>query len=287
MGERSAISRDGSPSLQAAVLPGLADGSASATWALAESGGSWDPDLVRATAICDGDDYVLNGLKTAVQDAGSVTWLLVTAELGGVPTSFLVERSDGGLSIRRQKVLDESRSLYEVRLEDVRVPASHRLTGGQAAARWLCDAAAVLTCADDLGVGERLLEMTVDYVKVREQFDRPIGSFQAIKHKCTDMRILVQGARAATYYAAMAIDAGTSDASRAASVAKSFTSEGMSRLAGEALQAHGGIGFTWEHDLHLYLRRAKTDEALYGDTPAHQERLVTMLLAERDQLRAP
>ena len=275
-----AVARHGSAELQAEVLPGLADGSTPATWALAEPRRGWAPESIQATAVLEGDTVLLNGRKTAVQDAGSAAWLLVLAVLDGEPTSFLVERTAGGMATRRQKVLDQTRSLYEVRLENVRVPAARRLAGGAEQVRWLSDAAAVLTSADSLGVGERLLEMTVDYVNVRVQFDRPIGSFQAVKHKCSDMLMLVRGVRAATYYAAMAFDAGTPDASRAASVAKAFSSEAMSRVAGEALQTHGGIGFTWEHDLHLYLRRAKTDEALYGDAAVHQRRLCSLLAAE-------
>ena len=106
---------------------------------------------------------------------------------------------------------------------------------------------------------------------------RPLGSFQSVKHKVTDMLTTLKGARAATYYAAMALDAGVPDATTAASVAKAFTSEGVAELAGQALQTHGGIGFTWEHDLHLYLRRAKTDEMLYGAPAEHHERVVALL----------
>ena len=135
----------------------------------------------------------------------------------------------------------------------------------------------MLSAADSLGVGERLLEMTVGYVKVREQFGRPLGSFQSVKHKVADMLTTLKGARAATYYAAMALDAGVADATVAASVAKAFTAQGVGALAGEALQAHGGIGFTWEHDLHLYLRRAKVNEMLYGAPAEHYERLAALL----------
>jgi alkylation response protein AidB-like acyl-CoA dehydrogenase len=111
---------------------------------------------------------------------------------------------------------------------------------------------------------------------VREQFGRPIGNFQSVKHKVTDMLTTLKGARAATYYAAMALDAGVAGATAASSVAKAFTGDGVAALAGQALQAHGGIGFTWEHDLHLYLRRAKVNEVLYGAAAEHYERLVAL-----------
>jgi alkylation response protein AidB-like acyl-CoA dehydrogenase len=276
-----AVGRLGSASPHLEVAAALADGSQRATWAVAEPGTDWTFESFDTTAAAGADDVLLNGRKTLVQDAGSADWLLVTAIEEGRPALFLVDRDAAGVGIRRQRVLDETRSFYEVRLDDVRVPAGHRMSGAAEEFRRLADAATVLTCADALGTGERLLEMTIEYVKVRRQFDRAIGSFQAVKHKVTDMLMLVRGTRAATYYAAMALDAGAPDASKAATVAKSFTSDAMSRLAGEALQTHGGIGFTWEHDLHLYLRRAKTDEMLYGDTAMHRERLVSFLAAEQ------
>jgi alkylation response protein AidB-like acyl-CoA dehydrogenase len=119
--------------------------------------------------------------------------------------------------------------------------------------------------------------MTVEYVKVREQFGRPIGSFQSVKHKAADMLTTLKGARAATYYAAMALDAGVAEAGAASSAAKAFTADGVAGLAGDALQTHGGIGFTWEHDLHLYLRRSKVNELLYGSAAEHYERLVSLM----------
>ncbi|MGV0602829.1 acyl-CoA dehydrogenase family protein, partial [Mycolicibacterium pulveris] len=124
------------------------------------------------------------------------------------------------------------------------------------------------------------LAMTVDYVKNRVQFGRPVGSFQAVKHKCADMRIRVQASTAATYYAAMALDSGRDDVDHAVSVAKAYVSDAVNEVAGEALQLHGGIGFTWEHDLHLYLRRARGNSLLSGDARHHREQLCRMLEAE-------
>ncbi|MYQ35427.1 acyl-CoA dehydrogenase family protein [Streptomyces sp. SID4956] len=273
-----AVVTSGSGELRETVLPQLAGGSAAAAWALAEPGGGWTAESVRATAVRDGQGFVIDGRKTAVQDADHATWLLVTALLDGEPVSFLVDRGTPGVTVRRQKTLDETRAFHEVRLEAVHVPETRLLGRTAAPTRRLCDAAAVLTAGDSLGAAERLLEMTVEYAKVRKQFGRPIGSFQAIKHKCSDMLMLVRGARAAVHYAAMALDADAEDAGRAASVAKSFASEALSRVAGEALQTHGGIGFTWEHDLHLYLRRVKTNDMLHGSAAAHRERLCALLL---------
>jgi alkylation response protein AidB-like acyl-CoA dehydrogenase len=205
---------------------------------------------------------------------------MVTAACDPGRRLVLVERARASIEPRR--TLDETRRWYDVVLDDVRVDDADVVTADEAEIEWLTDAAAALTAADALGVGERLLDMTVGYVKVREQFGRPLGSFQSVKHKVADMLTTLKGARAATYYAAMALDAvgvggaPAASASAAASAAKAFTSEGVAALAGQALQTHGGIGFTWEHDLHLYLRRAKVDEQLHGSPALHYERLVSL-----------
>jgi alkylation response protein AidB-like acyl-CoA dehydrogenase len=200
-----------------------------------------------------------------VHGAASADWLLVI----GVDGVGLLEASH--VSISRRTTLDETRLFHSVDLRQA--PAPQAL---DADPRWVLDAANVLAAADALGVGERLLDMTVEYAKVREQFGRPIGSFQVVKHKAADMLMSLKGVRAATYHAAMALDAGLPEASLAASVAKAFASEQVPALAGEALQTHGGIGFTWEHDLHLYLRRAKVDEILHGDAGFHHDRIATL-----------
>jgi alkylation response protein AidB-like acyl-CoA dehydrogenase len=234
---------------------------------------------VGCTAEKTADGYQLSGVKTVVQGAGSARWLLVTALLDGAPAGFVLDTEATPVPTRRLQTLDITRRFDEVSLDGVVVDQS-RLLGGpdEAAAQRLLDEAAVLTCADAVGAGTRLLEMTVDYAKVRVQFGRAIGSFQAVKHKCANMRLWLQGSRVATYYAAMCLATDTADASIAAAVAKSFTSEAISRLAGEALQVHGGIGMTWEHDLHLFLRRVKTDEVLYGDPALHRARLCDHLV---------
>jgi alkylation response protein AidB-like acyl-CoA dehydrogenase len=269
-----ALARGGREQVRAEVLPLLAAGTGWATWAFAEPGSPWTPDGVRATARADGAAVVLDGVKTAVQDAGGARWLLVTAHDGAGPASFLVDRDAPGVTVRRQRVLDLTRAFYEVRLDGVRV-SRERHVGGDV--QLLLDEASVLLAAETLGVLERLLEMTVDHVKTRVQFDRPLGSFQAVKHKCATMALHVHGTRAAAYYAAMAADAGSPDAELAACVAASHASAVAGEVAGESLQLHGGIGFTWEHDLHRYLRRAHTDAVLHGDAAVHRDRLCDLV----------
>lgn len=271
----AAIAAAGAPALRAEVLPALAEGSGWATWAFAEPRAPWTLAGVQAEARGDGHGFILDGVKTAVQDAGGARWLLVTARHEGVPTSFLVDRDSAGVTVRRQQVLDLTRAFYEVRLEQVHVPAERRLEVGAAEVQWLLDYASVLRCADAIGVMARMLELTVEYTGARTQFGRPIGTFQAVKHACADMAMFAHGARAATYYAAMAADA--DDATRAACAASSYTSSAAGEVTARALQLHGGIGFTWEHDLHLYLRRAETDAVLYGGVTVHRDRLCTLL----------
>jgi alkylation response protein AidB-like acyl-CoA dehydrogenase len=258
------------------VLRELLAGSASATWAFGERGRPWSVDSLALRARTTRGGYVLTGEKAHLQDAGFARWLLVDAILDGQPARFVVPAHTAGVSLQREQTLDVTRALYDAAFDEVTLPSDSLLSTGPEAACAIdrsTQLAIVLACAELVGIGERLLEMTVQYVKDRVQFGRPIGSFQAVKHKCATMRLWVQAATAATYYAAMAMDEQAHDHARAVSVAKAYTSDAICRVAGEALQLHGGIGFTWEHDLHLYIRRARTNALLYGDTTHHRELL--------------
>jgi alkylation response protein AidB-like acyl-CoA dehydrogenase len=277
-----AISGSSRDDLRSAVLPALASGETVATWAFAEHGQPWGADGVQTMAIENGEGYRLSGVKTAVQDAETARWILVTARLKGHLAQFLVERDAPGLSVRRQHTIDITRRFDEVRLDDVAIPASAVVNApgeADAAVEGQLRCGAVLICAEGLGVGEAVLDMTVEYAKLRVQFGRPIGSFQAVKHKCATMRMWLQASQAATYYAAMAVAADAGDAQEAASVAKAYTSTAIASLTSEALQVHGGIGFTWEHDLHLYHRRAKANQVLFGDPLLHHEHLAAIVEA--------
>lgn len=258
------------------ILQSLAEGSATAAWAFAEPGQPWSPAGFRAHAEAHASGYVLHGLKSTVQDADSAQWLLVDALLDERAARFVVPTDSPGLRIERQRTLDATRAYCDVTLAGVSVAGDALCASGDSAEAETARSShinVVLACAELTGVGKRLQEMTLDYVSQRVQFGRPVGSYQAVKHKCANIRMWVQAATAATYYAAMAVDAQTSDHARAVSVAKVCASESISRVAGEALQLHGGIGFTWEHDLHLYLRRARTNALLYGDATHHRELL--------------
>jgi alkylation response protein AidB-like acyl-CoA dehydrogenase len=251
------LTRSRRDDVRSRVLPALATGAAVVTWAFAEPHQPWDAAAVSVVATADGDGFRLRGIKTAVADADTATWILVTARLDGRLAQFLVDRHAAGLVVRRQRTIDITRGFDEVRLEDVRVASSALLEAGDEANTTVAlqnRCGAVLVSADSLGVGERVLQMTVEYARLRVQFGRPIGSFQAVKHKCATMRMWLQASKA-------------------------YTSTAIPALTSEALQVHGGIGFTWEHDLHLYHRRAKANEVLFGDPYLHHERLAAELVS--------
>ncbi|CAJ1510742.1 acyl-CoA dehydrogenase family protein [[Mycobacterium] burgundiense] len=265
---------------KAKLLQSICEGALIASWAHAEYGRPWGAAGVTTAARAQDGGYVLDGSKVSVPDADSAQLLIVDAVLDGAPARFLVPTDSAGVRIDRQQTLDITRSYCDVTLADVAVDAAALLARGAAASRSLertMQLGAVLTCAELVGIGQRLLEMTVTYVKEREQFGRPVGSFQAVKHKCADMRIWVQASTAATYFAALALDSEHHDADRATSIAKAYVSDAINRVAGHALQLHGGIGFTWEHDLHLYMRRARVNSVLCGDARHHRERLCATL----------
>lgn len=275
-----ALGEFGTDAQKSNVLPGLVSGEQIATWCFTETEGSWDASHVALQLLDDGEGFVLSGTKMYVQDAHIADHLLVAARSEIGLTQVLVPASSTGITVRPLTALDITRRLCEVRFDHVKVPRS-ALVGkpGQAdeAIERQLQAAIVLLCAESVGGAQQLLDMTVQYAKDRVQFNRPIGSFQAIKHKCANMLTWLEASRAATYYAALAFQDRLPDSPQASSIAKSYVSEAYSNLAGEALQIHGGIGFTWEHDVHLYLRRAKSDEVLYGDPAWHRERICTLV----------
>ena len=275
-----AIAERGSDAQKAAHLPRLVSGDTTAAWAFAEPGGTWSSDAIQLSASPTRDGFVLDGTKTYVQDAAAADLILVTARTENGLAQFLVDAGATGVTVEPLRTLDLTRRLCKVQLDSVLVPAS-RVLGEPGAADADADrqlmAAVIITCAESIGGAQRVLDMTVDYAKDRVQFGRPIGSFQAIKHKCANMLMWLEASKAATYYAALAFQDHMDDAAEAASIAKSYVGEAYAWITGEGLQIHGGIGFTWEHDMHLYLRRAKSNEVLWGDPTWHRERVCTLL----------
>lgn len=267
----------GSAEQQKRWLPAIATGSVRATAALLDAEWSWEPEAVTTRAARTATGWALTGVKRFVPWAHVADVLLVPARAPEGLTLFLLDAAAPGLTLTPVTGMDPGTRWTTLTLEAAPVAAGAVL-GASGQAQPLLDTllrrGAVAAAAEMLGAARRALDMSVAYAKVREQFGQPIGAFQAIRHKCAEMLVEVESAHAATYYAAWALDAGAEDAALAASVAKAYVGEAARRVCGEAIQVHGGIGFTWEYDLHLYFKRAKALEPMYGDADYHHELIV-------------
>jgi alkylation response protein AidB-like acyl-CoA dehydrogenase len=262
-----------------AIVPEIAGGHRLVACAIAERSGRWSSDAIEMTAARDGDGYVVSGTKLFVPEAGEADTLLVAAHVDGGLGFFLMSAGPG-VRVEEMRTVDRTRRLHAVTLDRVRLEAPCLLGGRAHDASVLAgviDHAKVALAAEMVGAADRTLAMTVDYVGMREQFGRPIATFQAIQHRCADMKVAVEHARSLVYYAAWACDSGASDRHLAAAMAKSFASEACPAVAADAVQLHGGIGFTWEHDLHIFFKRLKADEQTYGDATANRELVARVL----------
>jgi alkylation response protein AidB-like acyl-CoA dehydrogenase len=260
------------------VLGAIADGSARATLALTEPSGKWDAGSVTLTAKPSGGAWQLDGVKLFVPDAEAADYVVVAARTRGEGEDgislFLVKGRPHGMTVTALKTLDMTRRWSEVRFDGVKLDADSLMgTAGKAwpqlkrALEW----ATAALCAEMIGGAQKVLETSTEYAKTRHQFGKPIGIYQAVSHKLADMLVLSESGRSATYYAAWAVDADAPDRSLAASMAKAYVSDAYRKVAGDGIQVHGGIGFTWEHDMHLYFKRAKSSEVTLGDATYHRE----------------
>jgi alkylation response protein AidB-like acyl-CoA dehydrogenase len=271
------VARAGTDTQRARWLPAIATGTARATVAFLDRDLDWAAEATQTEAAPREGGVALTGEKSFVPWAHVADLLLVPARTEAGVSLFLVESGAPGVTFTPMAAMDLGTRWATVRFDRTPVPAAAALGGpgqGPALLAWLLQRAAVGAAAEMLGAARRCLDMAVAYAKVREQFGQPIGAFQAIRHKCAEMLLEVENAHAATYYAAWALDAGADDAPVAASVAKAYVGDAARAVCGEAIQVHGGIGFTWEYDLHLYVKRAKALEAMYGDTDYHRELIV-------------
>ena len=280
-----ALLEGGSNAQKQQWLPKIADGTLVATVAQLEPSGRWDADGVALEAKKDGAGYRLSGTKLFVPDGHTADMLIVAGRTSGSKgkdgvSLFLVDRKAPGVQTTLLKTMDQTRKLAEVKLENVAIGADRVL--GAAGDGWrlidrIVDRAKVALCAEMCGGAQRVLDMSVEYAKVREQFGRPIGSFQAIQHKCANMLVEVESSKSITYYAGWAVAKDVAEAPLAAAMAKAYCSDAYRHTAGEGIQIHGGIGFTWEHDMHLYFKRAKSSEVTFGDATWNRE-LVAQLI---------
>ena len=255
-------------------LPALAEGTARGTAALADAAGrTGSPGI---TARPDGDGWLLDGGSGLVPAATGADVLVLRAAAPDGELLVAVPRDAEGLTVTPAPTLDLTRSFDDVMVTGLRVPEQDVLVAGPAAVAAvtaLLDRAAVALAADSLGIAAAVLARTVEYVACREQFGRPVGSFQAVKHRCTDMLIATETARLIVGEAA-----DRPDDPIAASRAKSYATDAAASVAAASVQLHGGIGVTWEHDTHLFLKRATLNQALYGDPRSHRRRLADLVL---------
>ncbi len=267
-------------------LPRIASGAARVTLAWTEPNARWDSQGVTLTAVETGGGFTLSGTKLFVPDAHVSDALVVVARTtaGRNPDEgvslFLVPRTAAGVAVTLLPTMDQTRKLCEVTLSGVAVPRDALLggegTGWRALGR-VIERATVALCAEMCGGAQRVLEMTTEYAKIRVAFGRPIGSYQGVKHRAADMLVEVENAKSITYYAAWAVDENAPEAALAASMAKAYVSDAYRRVSAAGIQLHGGIGFTWEHDLHLYFKRAKGSEFEFGDATHHRERVAQLI----------
>jgi alkylation response protein AidB-like acyl-CoA dehydrogenase len=272
-----AISERGNDVQRAARLPSIAGGDSIASWAFAEGDGAWGAEAVHLAVTESRGDYRLDGVKTCVQDAQSADLLLVTGRAPDGLSQFLVPTDTPGLSIEPLESLDLARRFADVRFTDVRVPAESLLGDPGAAAGAVerqMQVALVLQCAETNGAAAEALALTVQYCKDRVAFGRPIGSYQALKHRMADHRMWMEGSFAAASYAAAAVQARRPDAAVAARVAKAHVGKWSTFTLHDCIQLHGGIAMTWDYDLHLYFRRAISNEVIYGSPVEHCRSLV-------------
>jgi alkylation response protein AidB-like acyl-CoA dehydrogenase len=275
----------GTEEQQREYLPQIAEGQKLATLAVCEPSGRWDAHGIAATAQRDGSDFRINGTKRFVLDGHCADLVIVAArDIGSAGESgislFAVPTGTPGLERRALSTIDQTRRLSEIEFSDVRVPESALM--GKPGQAWpalskILDLAAVALAAEQVGGAQRTLDLSVQYANERVQFGRPIGTFQAIKHTCADMMVAIESARSASYYAACVASEGSEELPVVASLAQVVASDAYFRCAADAIQIHGGVGFTWEYDLHLYFKRAKSSESFLGDPSYHRERVAQQI----------
>jgi alkylation response protein AidB-like acyl-CoA dehydrogenase len=271
-----ALTLCGSDDLRERYLRPLAAGEVRGTPALWDAGSPAAPGGFTMEAKADGDGVVLDGEKILVPDAASADFFLVASSDG---KRHLVERGADGVTIAAEPSIDPTRRFSSVRFDGVRVAAADTLPGAEADYYPVFFRLCVALAAESTGIAQRTMEMAVEYAKDRQQFGRPIGAYQAVSHRCAQMLLETENARSAVYGAAWAADAEPESLPLAASTAKAYASDAGWRVPDASIQVHGGIGFTWEHDLHFFLKRGRSNAAIFGDAKWHRERVADAVLS--------
>jgi alkylation response protein AidB-like acyl-CoA dehydrogenase len=260
-------------------LPGLVEGSATATLAVLGATGRWRPSAPTTVAARSGAGAVLSGTEELVLDGADADLLLVLARAEGGPTLYAVPRDAEGLTVERLDVLDLTRPMARLHLSAVPARPVGLPGGGAAVVERVHRAMAVLVAAEQVGAMDTLVTRTADYARTRRAFGRPIGAFQAVKHRLADMAVRLEMSRSAAAWAAFQVP-GSADEAFGAAVAASYCGEAFLQAAKDTIQLHGGVGFTWEHDAHLFLRRARAAATLVGPPSEHRAALVPLVLPD-------
>ncbi|HEV2903649.1 MAG TPA: acyl-CoA dehydrogenase family protein [Pyrinomonadaceae bacterium] len=283
------IERAGSQAQRKRYLEPIAAGEVKATVAVLEENASWEPESFKLKAMRDGDLFILTGKKFFVPDADTADLLICVARNGDGLALLPVERGTEGVDIAPMPAMDGTRKVYKVAFENVSIAAANLLSADGDARGALdgaldgaLEVATVALCAEMVGGMQWILDTSVEYAKTRHQFGRVIGSFQAVQHQCADMLLLTESSRSAAYYAAWALTENDPMAQLSVSMAKAYCSDAFREVANRGVQIHGGIGFTWEHDLQLYYKRSKSSETIFGDATFHRERIARLVVDAAD-----
>jgi alkylation response protein AidB-like acyl-CoA dehydrogenase len=281
-----AVASHGSEEQKSSLLPVLVDGSSIATWAVAERETGWNLEGVATRADIEGESVIVNGSKAYVEAAAIADVILVTARSESGLSQVLVPAASDGVRIVKGRSIDFTRRFGRVEFVDVRLPQEAVLgeigSAGPAAERQTAVALA-LQCAETVGIADRIFELTLAYAKDRWAFGRPIASFQALKHRFADMLMWLEFSKAIAEGAVEAIDNEDDGYSHLASIAKAYVAEHCLDLIDDCVQISGGIGVTWEYDLHLYSRRATLNRAIYGSPEEHKEKICGLVVARSDR----
>jgi alkylation response protein AidB-like acyl-CoA dehydrogenase len=271
-----ALATCGSDDQRERYLRPLAEGTKRGAPALFDAGSTASIGEFTMEARRNGDGLVLDGEKVLVMDAAAADFFLVATTDGA---RHIVDRDADGVTVARDSSIDLTRPVHTVRFEGVRVAEADTLPGAAEDYMPVFQRGCVALAAELTGIAQRTMEMAVEYAKDRQQFGRPIGSYQAVSHNCAQMLLETENSRSAVYYAAWAADAEPETLPLAASMAKAYASDAGWRVAAASMQVHGGIGFTWEHDLHFWFKRARADASMFGDARWHRERVADSILA--------
>ncbi|HEX5735919.1 MAG TPA: acyl-CoA dehydrogenase family protein [Blastocatellia bacterium] len=274
----SLVQAAGTGELRQRLLEAIAEGSAKATVALLEQSARWDLDAVALRAAETADGIRLNGKKLFVSDAEVADYIFVAARIGSDLAVVVVDRNAQGVAVSAMPAIDTTRRLCEVSFNDTQAELLVRGGAARQALEHAIDVATLAVAAEMVGGMNWVMDASVEYAKTRKQFGKPIGQFQAVQHHCANMLLMTESARSAVYYAAWVMGNTPEQAPLAVSMAKAYASDAYREVGNLGIQVHGGIGFTWDENLHFYYKRAKASELMFGDASFHRERIARLVV---------